>query len=264
MLKPWHSFKLIGAFRDLGFWRTPVALGKMRLAYPFFDGFIANSHAVKDFFAHADRLCADNIEVIHNGIEITERRGALVDVDGNHTPLIGIVANCNRHVKRVDDFIRTAHLVHRKLPEARFMVVGDGEMRQELQQLSRSLGLEEVLTFTGRVTNPLDFIRRFDVGVITSETEGLCNAILEYMAFGVPVVATAAGGNPELVKDGENGYLLPIGDIEQMAEKICLLLQNKSLHSRIHFANLQKVTDDFSLSRMIAKHEAFYERILGG
>jgi glycosyltransferase involved in cell wall biosynthesis len=258
IIKLWREYKLIGSFRDLGFWRSAGAICKMRMAYPFFDGFVANSEAVKDFFVRADRLHPNQIEVIYNGIDINESK----PVCTGGLPLVGIVANCNRGVKRVQDFIQAAALVHRNRPETRFMIVGDGPQRPELEKLCRSLDLEGVTTFSGQLAAPLDLVRGFGVGVITSESEGFCNAIMEYMACGVPVVATAAGGNPELVNDGQNGFLVPVGDIKQMAEKIELLLREDKLRNRMREANRQKIVRDFKLSRMIDRYESFYDRIL--
>jgi L-malate glycosyltransferase len=253
--------KLLISFRDLGFWRRPIENLKMRLSYPLADGFIANSRAVKDNFVQFDGIDPDKIKVIYNGVSTVkqEQRGA----DPKKKPLIvGIVANLNRPVKRVEDFIKSAALVRRRHPEVRFLVVGDGHLKPQLEALSKTLGIAEALTFTGLVQNPMEFISDFHVGVITSETEGFCNAILEYMACGVPVVATAVGGNLELVRDGENGFLVPVGDVKWIAEKIEMLLRDDALRARMREANMQRVASDFTLSKMVASHESFYERIL--
>ncbi|TKB23961.1 glycosyltransferase [Desulfopila sp. IMCC35006] len=262
MVKPLHKIRLLGSFRDLGFWRTPAATCKMRIAYPFFSGFIANSQAVKEHFVQTDRIRPDRIEVIYNGFELGSEGPRPSEGATFRFPLVGIVANCNRQVKRVHDFIHAAALVHRNLRDVRFIVVGDGPQRPLLEELGRTLGLADVLTFTGRVATPLDFIRNFSVGVIASETEGFCNAILEYMACGVPVVATATGGNPELVREGENGFLVPVGDVVLMAKKIEQFLMQEPLHAKVAEANLARVADDFSLSRMIARHKSYYDQVM--
>ena len=142
-------------------------------------------------------------------------------------------------------------------------MVGDGHQRPQLEELSHSLGLADALTFTGLVENPLTIVQDFQVGVITSETEGFCNSILEYMACGVPVVATDTGGNRELVCDGENGFLVPVGDVRLMADKIELLLRKDALYMRMHKANLGKIRDDYSLAKMIASHQVYYNTIVG-
>lgn len=258
ILKYFNKFKLVGSFRDMGFWRTRGAVLKMRVAYPFYDGFIANSKAVRDFFVRGDRLCPKKVEVIYNGVDVKEE--TVTPKDG--PPLVGIVANCNRLVKRCHDFIHAAAIVHRHWPETRFILVGDGPLRRELEKLGNSLGLGDAIRFTGHLADPLELIRSFTVGVITSQSEGFCNAILEYMACGVPVVATAAGGNPELVQEGKNGFLVPVGDIEKIAEKIEQLLRDQSLRCGMQQANRNKATNEFSISKMVEKHELFYDRIL--
>jgi glycosyltransferase involved in cell wall biosynthesis len=264
MIRPFHKVRLIGSFRDLGFWRTPAETHKMRLAYPVFSGFIANARAVQDHFVQTDGLRPEKFEVIYNGIDVESISPALSSNVAEREPVVGIVANCNRPIKRVEDFIRAAALVYRRHLDARFMVVGDGYLRPQLEVLAHSLGLAEALTFTGQVADSIATVRTFDVGVITSETEGLCNAILEYMACGVPVVATATGGNPELVREGENGYLVPVGDVELMAKRIDLLLREDDLRRQIGVANLTRVAAEFSLEDMVANHVDYYERTLKG
>lgn len=263
MAKPFHKVKLVGSFRDLGFWRTPSISRKMRMAYPFFSGFIANSQAVKEYFANIDGISLGKIEVIYNGIDCQ-----LLDVHstranhGNGKQLVGIVANMNRKVKRVEDFVKAAALVHRQEPAARFIIVGDGEFRDGLETLASQLGMRDFITFTGRVANPMQYVKDFRVGVITSETEGFCNAIVEYMACGVPVVATRVGGNPELITEGENGFLVPMGDPEELAKKIVHLLKDESLQSKIGDSNREKIIREYSLSVVLERQSRYYDKLL--
>ena len=110
----------------------------------------------------------------------------------------------------------------------------------------------------------MDEIARFGVGVITSESEGFSNAIIEYLACGIPVVATDAGGNPEIVTQGENGYLVPVGNPSLMAEKVLLLLNDRSLAARIGRLNRVKALRDYSMDRMVEEHRAYYTEIMEG
>jgi glycosyltransferase involved in cell wall biosynthesis len=261
MVKPFNRVKLVGSFRDLGFWRTPAETWKMRMAYPFFSGFIANSQAVKDHFVKTDRLKPDRIEVIYNGFDFDVIPDDQPSRKADELPVVGIVANLNRPVKRVQDFINAAALVHREIPQARFVVVGDGHLRSEFEALADSLGLGCSIRFTGRIDNPLDIICTFDIGVITSETEGFCNAIVECMACGVPVVATNTGGNPELVEEGENGFLVPVGHAEMLSERIVALLADKSSRSRIGERNRKKIRRDFSWPAALELQSRCYERL---
>ena len=262
--KPFHHAHLVGSFRDLGFWRNRKETLKMRIAYKAYSGFIANSNAVKDHFVNVDRIEADKIGVIHNGISVGEREGRKNSKQNHGVPLVGIVANLNRPVKRVQDFIKAAAIVRRARPELRFLVVGDGYLRPQLEEFTKKLGINETVSFTGLAQKPLDFIHDFQVGVITSETEGFCNAILEYMACGVSVVATATGGNPEMVREGENGFLVPVGDVVRLADRILRLVGDDALRKKLSVANISKVKSEFSIQRMVSEHEAYYRRLLEG
>jgi L-malate glycosyltransferase len=263
MVKPFNRIKLIGSFRDLGFWRTPVETRKMRMAYPFFSGFIANSQAVKDHFVQVDGIRPGKFEVIYNGFDLESVHPKDPGEFGREPPVVGIVANLNRPVKRVQDFIQAAAMVHRACPTARFVVVGDGHLRGLLEELGEALGLRECLTFTGRLENPLEVVRSFHVGVITSETEGFCNAIVEYMACGIPVVATAVGGNLELVADGENGFLVSPAAPQQLADKILLLINDSQRCRMMGGSNMEKIRRQFPDITMVAGHGRFYDSLLG-
>lgn len=260
--KPVSRIKLIGSFRDLGFWRTPAESRKMRLAYKLFDGFIANSAAVKNHFTQKDKIPSGRIKVIHNGIDFSEITFASPEKPIGKTPVVGIVANLNRPVKRVQDFIQAAELVHQKIPEVRFVVIGDGHLRQELESLGTSLGLRDVLTFTGRVANPLEFVRDFHVGVIASETEGLCNAILEYMACGVPVVATDTGGNPELIQHGKNGYLYPVGRVQVLADMVEQIICDPEQQRVLGHYGKKTSVESFSFEAMVKIHQDYYSNLI--
>lgn len=261
IIKPFHKAKMIGSFRDLGFWRTPSESRKMRLAYPFFDGFIANSQAVKEHFAQTDGIARSKIAVIFNGFDMSSVPHDLALSKSADHPIVGIVANLNRTVKRVDDFIQAAALVHKKLPHARFVVVGDGHLRDGLEDLANSLGLKDVIQFTGRINNPLGVISSFSVGVITSETEGFCNAIIECMACSVPVVATDGGGNRELIINQSNGFLVPVGDCHDIADKILKLLMDENLASHLGGNGLETVRSRFTIDEMVNSYDNLYNSI---
>jgi len=262
LIKPFHPIKLIGSFRDLGFWRTKAESRKMRLACSFFDGFIANSQAVKAHFVAQDKLTPEKIEVIYNGFDISSLP-ALQTYGSLPIEIVGIVANLNRPVKRVQDFIRAAALVYEKRPETSFLIVGGGHLQPDLETLATELGIGHCTKFTGMVSNPLDYTATFSVGVITSETEGLCNAIIEYMACGVPVVATRVGGNPELVEDNVNGYLYVSGNYNELAVAIIRLLESREERARIGLENRAKIADKFSIESMIRQTESYYQTCAG-
>ncbi len=258
------SFKLIGTFLDLGFWRTPLESCKMRFAYRYFDGFIANSEAVKNHFVHVDRLDPLKVRIIYNGFDYSKVEKVAAPTGNASGPCIGIVANLNRPVKRVDDFIMAAALVKKRCPESRFLIAGDGHLRPELERLAADLGISGSTSFVGRVANPLDYIKTMSVGVICSETEGFSNSIIEYMACEVPVVVTAVGGNPELVKDGVNGFLVPVAEPEQLADRICRILESPELHRQMGIRNRDLVKNNFSIDYMCNEYGSYYQQVASG
>ncbi len=259
--RPFHQALLVGSFRDLGFWRTQLESFKMRAAVKAYTGFIANSLAVKRHFAQKDRIKSDKIEVIYNGVDVPRFPERAEHPTTGQPPVVGIVANLNRPVKRVQDFIALATIVLQQRPEVRFMVIGDGHLRTKMENLASSQGVAEAITFVGRLSDPLPYLSTFAVGVITSETEGFSNAILEYMACGIPVVATATGGNLEVVDNGKNGFLVPVGDVKQLASRTLQVLQ-EPINEQIGKENKIKVQRKFSLPRMIKIHEQYYQALI--
>lgn len=261
VLKMVLPVKLVGSFRDMGFWRTPKESWKMRLAYPMFDGFIANSQAVKAHFCAFDRLRPRRVEVICNGIPVLPAGRTNELKDARNGLNVGIVGNFNRPVKRIQDFIKASALVARAVPEARFTLVGGGGQEKLLRQMASELGTAEKSRFVGRVDDAMAYIEAMDVGVNTSASEGFSNAIIEYMAAGLPVVATDVGGNRELIEHGINGYLYPVGDYRQAAAWIVRLLKDFSFRRKIGDANRRKIATDFTYEKMIQGHQAYYRNL---
>jgi glycosyltransferase involved in cell wall biosynthesis len=132
----------------------------------------------------------------------------------------------SRKVKRVDLFIEAARMVLSRARQARFFIVGDGRLRNSLQQLKEKHGLGDSVLFLGKDFDTRFFLSALDIGVITSDSEGLSNSVMEYMASGIPTVASDVGGNRELIRHNQNGCLFRRGDPEDLAEKISDLIIN--------------------------------------
>jgi glycosyltransferase involved in cell wall biosynthesis len=247
----------VASFRDLGFWRTPGKVWQLRAVYPLFDRFIANSPAVAEQVAQADGLAIERIEVIPNGVRVPPRAAALTAGS-----VVGIVANLNRPVKRVDLFLETASLVRQAVPGARFVIIGEGHLRSSLVAQAARLGLADVVGFAGLVADVPHEILSFDVGVLSSDSEGLSNAILEYMAAGVPVVCRRVGGNVDLVRPGETGFVVSSDDPAALAEPIVRLLVDREARRRLGAEGRRIAVTRFGLEACIRQHEALYERLL--
>ena len=154
-------------------------------------------------------------------------------------------------LKRIDQIIK----IMPQLDNAKLIVVGDGPARKPLERLVASLNLKDRVLFIGRVSQedvPL-YLRASDVLVLNSETEGLSHVLLEAMAVGVPIVATDAGGNPEVIEDGVNGLLVPIGDQEELKGAILRVLQDNELAGGFVERSREKVVHTFDWDVMVKK-----------
>lgn len=182
------------------------------------------------------------------------------------SPVVGIVGRISP-TKGQDIFIRAAALVVKRFPATRFQMIGaplfnhEGYDR-EIRRLATGLGLEN-LEFTGFCDDVTKRMRALSVMVHASPTpEPFGQVVVEAMAMGTPVVATDGGGIPEIVIDGECGYLAPPGDIEALAERICALLENPERARAMAICGRERVAAHFTAGRMASRFEQVYERLM--
>jgi glycosyltransferase involved in cell wall biosynthesis len=179
------------------------------------------------------------VETVHHGAEpaVLERppSGDRVRAElgiPEDAPLVGTVANLKAH-KGLDQLLEAAVEVRRRVPSARFVVVGQGPMETPLRAQAAATGLDGVVTFAGFRTDALRIAAAMDVFVLSSHHEGLSIALVEAMALGRPVVVTRVGGLPEVVDDGQEGLLVPPGDPAALAAGIAALLGDGDLRRRM-------------------------------
>ena len=185
-------------------------------------------------------------------------RRRLAPKGGGHRVLVH-VSNF-RPVKRIGDVVRIFAGVRQQLP-ATLVLVGDGPDRDAAEQQVDSLGLRKDVRFLGKVESVGDVLRGADLFLLPSATESFGLAALEAMACGVPVVASAAGGIPEVVEDGKTGFLAPPGDVATMVDRALRALGNADEHSRLK-RNAAARALDFSADRVVPRYEALYEEVL--
>ena len=165
-----------------------------------------------------------------------------------------------RPVKRVLDVVRIFAGVRKEL-QATLVLVGDGPDRDAAEREVDQLGLGKDVRFLGKVDNVGDILRGSDVFLLPSATESFGLAALEAMACGVPVVASAAGGIPEVVQDGKTGFLAPVGDVAGMAERALRILKDPGEQERMRRAAAARALE-FSADRVIPRYEQVYEEVL--
>jgi glycosyltransferase involved in cell wall biosynthesis len=269
---------IVASIRDTGDHLTPNQRRVQRLACYLADAILVNAEAVKQRLV-GEGYDGDRITVIGNGVTLS-RFGPR---NGNgrrrrelgfppEAPLVAVFCRLNR-LKGVDHFLEAAARVATRFPYARFAVVGEGRVvengvivegayRRELEAQAARLGLGGRVVFTGLRGDVPELLGEVTVSVLPSLSEGLSNAILESMAAGVPVVATAVGGNAEAVKDGVTGLLVPPGNSAALAGAICTLLEDEGLATRFGRAGRQRVEERFSEERMVRDTQQFYLSLL--
>jgi len=193
--------------------------------------------------------------VIPLGIELERFRSNRRGLDGT---LVGNIARLAEQ-KGHRTLLAAVPRVLERHPDARFAIAGDGELREELERLAEPFGDHVVIL--GHVTEIPDLLASFAVFAFPSHFEGLCLAVIEAQAAGVPVVATPVGGIRETVVDGETGFLVPVGDADLLAERICFCLDHPEEARRVAERARRRVRERYSEQRMVAETLALYDRI---
>jgi glycosyltransferase involved in cell wall biosynthesis len=252
-------------------------IGAPALKRPFFarlSAMIAVSEAVRRAFLAAGVMDAARVVTVPNGVDtqrvVPERNGLRRRVGlGDDAPVIGYVGRLSPE-KGVPTLLEAARRL-RPVPGggASVFVLGDdprpgGAHGAELRRLAGAPGLAGRVHFFGWVEDAEAAAADFDVQVVCSRAEPFGLATLEGMARGRPVVATAAGGSPEIIRDGVDGLLVPPDDPEALARSLDRLLGDPALRRRLGEAARRRVAADFSLAAMLDRVEAVYERVLAG
>jgi glycosyltransferase involved in cell wall biosynthesis len=231
------------------------------------DCFIAASEAIRQILLH-DGVEADRAVTVHEGIDV-EHVVAADPVNVHETfwlphqaPVVGNVAALVPH-KGQRYLIEAAHLVVQEIPDARFVILGEGELREQLERQVHDHHLEKHVLLPGFRTDVLGCIKGFDLFVMSSVTEGLGTSLLDAMACSRPIVATTAGGIPEIVEDGINGLLVPPRDARALADAIIRALRDTSLRQRFGTAGLARVKARFTVERMVEQTASVYARVGG-
>ncbi|MCD6386680.1 glycosyltransferase [Candidatus Sumerlaeota bacterium] len=257
---------ILAQIHNIDTWETRRQLWMDRFLSRWRDGLIAVSEQVRQEIIQRLRVPPEKCFVIYNGIQIEKYRD-VKPVEGIRESL-GILP---------DDFvvIMVARMVAQKnhrlvidsapeiiksVPKVKFLFVGDGRLRPELQEQVRAKGLERHFIFTGTRTDIPQLLKISDVFVLPSFKEGFSNAIVEAMAAGLPVIASRVGGNAEAVIDGSTGILISPYDSSALANAVIRLAKDTSLRQRMSSAG-SKRAENFSISEMVRRTESLYYQL---
>ncbi|MFL5302541.1 MAG: glycosyltransferase [Anaeromyxobacteraceae bacterium] len=255
---------------DLVHWHGTVRHVALAAASHAADVVIANCEAVKRFVVERERIPAARVCVIRNGLDVERFDAAM------RAPLLGplpdtgsaavavLVANMRHEVKRQEDFLTALAKVRRDGADVVGFLVGEGARRGVLETMARDLGLERAAFFLGGRKDVPAILARGTFGVLCSKQEGLSNAVMEGMAASLPMLVTDAGGNAELVLDGERGWVVPPERPDALARAMTRILEDPARAKRMGATARRFVEEELTLARMIAEHDRLYRQVARG
>ncbi|HVS37576.1 MAG TPA: glycosyltransferase [Gemmataceae bacterium] len=246
---------------NLGHWMTRGHRRLGRLLNGIATGSVVNCGAARDALLAAEGPRPETITVLENGVDHA-RFLAVPPLSARIAgrPTVGAAANL-RHVKGLDVLLDAAMRLSGEFSDLRFQIAGEGEMRASLEATAQARGLADRFRLLGSVSDIPAFLGGLDVAVLCSRSEGMSNALLEYMAAGRAIVATAVGAAPDLIEDGVQGLLVPPGDADRLAEAIARLLRRPELARRLGEAARRRARDRCSREAMVERFTVFYERL---
>jgi len=232
---------------------------------------IAVSSSICTFLCRQERIPADKISVIYNSVDLVRfspRNDPRAREEARqkwHVPaealIVGGVGRLH-YQKNFPLFLEVASEVCARLPQALFVIAGEGPEQAALEEMSRKLGLAARLRFLGFVKEMPELYQALDLLVLTSHFEGTPLTVLEAMAMGVPVVAARVDGVEEVIEDGADGILVPPGNKDLFVTEICRVLQDQSLRQRLSRAGREKARRRFSAEAMVRQVESLYLQYL--
>lgn len=230
----------------------------------FTEHIVSISSATRQALIRYENFPAKDIQVIYNGIpdrkapapEDTASLKRCLGI-GPDAHILGTVARLDP-IKNQRMMIKALKIVQKVFPETFLILVGDGPERDDLQTLSSQMNLSPYVVFTGYRGDVQHFLHLMDVFLLTSFSEGTAMTLLEAMSCGLPCIATAAGGNTEIVEDGRTGFLVPSDNEALLAERIITLLKNPALRVQMGREGRSRFQNLFSVKEMVLKYQELY------
>jgi glycosyltransferase involved in cell wall biosynthesis len=261
--------------RDMGYWYTSKYLAVLRQTARWVSGVVANSEAVKSVTVAKEGYNPEAISVIYNGYPQTDSHGGAenkgegkgsreevrVALGFAETDSLFILAANLRPIKRIGDAIAALGQLAKKKSGIHLVIAGGGNS-QAYQKLAEKVGVLDNVHFLGARDDVKSILPAMDVGVLCSQSEGYSNAIVEYMQAGLPVIASAVGGNVEAVEHGKTGYLYPVEEIQSLADHLAeLLIVDTEKAAEMGSRGRELAMQRHGLNNMINAHCSLYERL---
>jgi len=228
---------------------------------------VANADAVREVCIRDEGCDPDRVVVVRNGLDTARFDGlakaplqAPLPIEDGDIP-VAVIGNLWR-VKGHRTLVEAAPEIVARFPRVKFLCAGEGPEREFLERRIADLGLEKTVHLLGHRLDIPAILARSHAACLCSSAEGLSNALMEAMAAHLPIVATSVGGNPELVRPGENGLLVPFGDAQALASAVAQLLSDPAAAAAMGHRGRSRIESELTLEKMAEGHGALYHRAL--
>jgi len=257
---------IISNRRDMGFWRTQRHVNTYKLINRWVNKIVVVAESIKKLVIDEENVSEEKIQVIHNGIHAFSGSNELsieqirqeIGV-AKKDMVIMHVANLTP-VKGHKYLINALSHIVKKFQNVKLVLVGEGELRKDIEDQIKKNGLEDHILLLGKREDARRLLYAADVCVLSSVSEGMSNAILEYMEAGKPVVATQVGGNPELVLEGQTGFLVDQENSDQISERLLQLIVDERMRQTFGLNGQKRIKEEFSMARMISTYIDLYAK----
>lgn len=264
---------VVSSRRDYGEWMSPRYLLATRFADRFVKKIVANSRQVEELTKQKEKVNGKKLRVIYNGINSDSFKNLKKNQDlkrqlsiPENNKVVGIVANF-RPMKHHHIFIKAAKEILSKRNDVSFILVGAGfgpdSTKEDNEKLAKSLDISEHVRFVGPQKQIASYLSIMDIGVNCSAGEGLSNAIMEYMAAGVPCIVSSAGGNPDLITNNVDGFTFELDNYLALADLTLRLLNDDATRKQFIDNAARKIEETMSVPAMLSNYESLYREIAG-
>lgn len=244
---------IISSQRSTDNWRKWYHWLVERLTKNFVDLYISNSYSGKDVLIKKGKVPRKKIIVIQNGIEIPEK----IEKIKKDYLIIGSIGNL-RKAKGYFNLIKAGEIVIEKFKNVKFYIIGEGELKEEILKMIEEKKIKDYFVLTGYIENVFDYLKIFDIFVLSSLWEGCPVSLLESMGYGIASVATNVGDVPYIIENGENGFIVEKNDYKKLAEKIIKLIEDEGLRKKFGEKAREKIKRWYSVEDMVRKYESLY------
>ncbi len=250
--------RVIRVRNNLGYWLTLRHRLLNRIYRRWVDRNLTNSVQGRAEL-ESEGVAASSITVLENGVDIERFR--VLPPEFNGTIRVGAVANL-RTIKCLDRLVRSAAELLQRHPNLQFEIAGEGPQRGELEKLIQDLRIAERFHLLGAILNVPGFLASLDIAVLCSKSEGMSNALLEYMAAGRAIVATRVGAAEQLIRNGQDGLLIEPNDDAALTDAIAQLIESPEGARRFGASAQRRAVESFSRMAMRRRFEEFYHGLL--